>query len=320
MAATQYDRLGFPIPAEFDPHPDDRATPRPGRPAPPPSRRRPRSAKRLLLAAVAGLVIAPLILAPAVMPIVREVVVEWSLQRAIAHEGRGNLGWAVRDVSRALDWLDPADRGRDSRSRLLCWRAMLQIEDHRPHRGLSDADQAAITAPAAVQPQRVRALALSVLGDFDQALRAADLAVGLAGEGDPDALNHRAYMRALANRDLEHALADINRALEGSGGESPEFLDTRGYILHLLGRQQEALDDLNLAVGATQDERRRLLLLAPHVDADEFAYRLRTMDHGLAVMLHHRGLACQALGLAAQADQDFATAKNKGFDPSAGVW
>ncbi len=320
MAATQYDRLGFPIPAEFEPAADEPRTGRLRRSPVPPTGRRPASAKRRLLAAVAGLVIAPLVAFPAVLPVVREIVVEWSLQRAIAHEGRGNLGWAVKDVSRALHWLDPAENARDYRSRLLCWRAMLHIEDHQAQRGLSDADQAAVTAPTAVQPQRVRALALSVLGDFDQSLRAAEMAVGLAGDGDPDALNHLAYMRALANRDLKNALADINRALEGSGGESPEFLDTRGYVLHLLGRQQEALDDLNVAVGATQDERRRLLLLAPHVDQDEFAYRLRTMDHGLAVMLHHRGLACQALGLVAQAEQDFATAKNKGFDPSAGVW
>ncbi len=320
MAATQYDRLGFPIPAEFDPLPVEPTFNRAAASRGSRNGQRPSSPKRMLLAAVAGLVIAPLVLFPAVMPAVREAVVEWSLRRAIAHEGRGYLGWAVKDVSRAIDWIDPSDAGREQRSRLLCWRAMLQIEDHRARQGLSDADRAAGTAPTAVQPQRVRALALSVLGDFDGALEAAQMAVGLAGEGDPEALNHRAYMRALANRDLEAALDDINRALEGSGEGSPEFLDTRGYVLHLLGRQQEALDDLNIAVGAAQDDRRRLLLLAGHVDEDEFAYRLRATDHGLAVMLHHRGLACQALGLAAQAEQDFATAKNKGFDPSAGVW
>jgi tetratricopeptide (TPR) repeat protein len=318
VAATHYDRLGFPIPAEFDPPNDPDGL---GRPQPPRHRGgRTQPGKRFFLFIVAGLVVVPLLIMPAVVPAVRDGVIEWSLQRAIAHEGRGNLGWAVKDVSRALDWLGDSAADPSRRSQLLCWRAMLRIEDHDSKQGLSDADLAAITSPTAVQPQRVRALALCVLGDFDQALQAAQMSVGLAGDGDPDALNHRAYIRALAGRDLEAALVDINRALAGSGAESAEFLDTRGYILHLLGRQQEAIDDLNAAVAATQEDRRQLLILAGHLRDEEFAYRLRAVDHGLAVMLQHRGLACQALGLEAQARQDFAIAKNKGFDPSRGVW
>ena len=316
----QYDRLGFPIPAEFDPPSPEDDLGRPLRPRSSRGRGGAGTGKRLFLAAVAGLVIVPLLILPAVLPMVREAVVEWSLERAIAHEGGGNPGWAVEDVSRAIDWLGDSQADPTRLSRLLCWRAMLRIEDQDARQGLTDADLAATTAPTAVQPQRVRALALSVLGDFDQALQAAQTAVGLAGDGDPEALNHRAYIRALAKRELEAALDDINRALMGSGETSPEFLDTRGYVLHLLGRQQEALDDLNAAVSAAQDDRRRLMLLAGHVHDDEFAYRLRATDHGLAVMLHHRALACQALGLAAQAQQDFANAKLKGFDPTRGVW
>jgi hypothetical protein len=36
-------------------------------------------------------------------------------------------------------------------------------------------------------------------------------------------------------------------------------------------------------------------------------------------MLHHRGLACRALGLEGQAEQDLAAAEKKGFDPSRGI-
>jgi tetratricopeptide (TPR) repeat protein len=158
-----------------------------------------------------------------------------------------------------------------------------------------------------------------VLGQADAALAAAQEAVDLAGPDDPDALNHRAYFRALVGRDLDAALTDIDRALAGGGGPSPEFLDTRGFILHLLGRQQEAIDDLNVAIDSAQDERRRLLMLAGHVEPDELAYRLRSADHSLAVMHHHRGLACRALGLTGQAEQDFAIAEKKGFDPSRGI-
>jgi tetratricopeptide (TPR) repeat protein len=272
------------------------------------------------MALLLGLVV-PAVVGPAVMPAVREGVMQWSLERAIHREGRGAIGGAITDVSRAIRWggkaID-ADPGR--KSRLLCWRAMLEIENRDLDGAITDADLAASIAPTLVQPHRIRALAAVIGGDADAALAAAQLAVDLSGPTDPEALNHRAYIRALVGRDLEAALDDIEAALEGSGETSPEFLDTRGFVLHLLDRQQEAIDDLNLAIDGAQAERRRLLLLSGHVDSGELAYRLRAADHGLAVMHHHRGLACQALGLRGQAEQDLAIAEKKGFDPTRGVF
>ena len=46
-------------------------------------------------------------------------------------------------------------------------------------------------------PARVRALASVVAGEPEAAVEAAELAVRLSGPGDPEALNHRAYIRAL---------------------------------------------------------------------------------------------------------------------------
>jgi hypothetical protein len=40
----------------------------------------------------------------------------------------------------------------------------------------------------------------------------------------------------------------------------------------------------------------------------------------MAVMLHHRALACRAIGLEEQAKQDFELADRKGFDPSRGIF
>jgi tetratricopeptide (TPR) repeat protein len=319
----RYDKLGFPIPPDFDPpgRVEEPSGPASSRTASPPRRPRAGRGKRLfLLALLLGLVV-PAVVGPAVMPAVREGVVQWSLERAMHREGRGALGGAIADVSRAIRWGGSplqADPGRTSR--LLCWRAMLKIENRDLDGATADADTAASIAPTAVQPQRIRALAAVIRGDAEDALAAAQLAVDLSGPTDPEALNHRAYIRALVGRDLEAALTDIEAALEGSGGTSPEFLDTRGYVLHLLGRQQEAIDDLNLAIDEAQAERRRLLLLSGHVDSGELAYRLRAADHGLAVMHHHRGLACKALGLRGQAEQDFAIAEKKGFDPARGIF
>lgn len=51
--------------------------------------------------------------------------------------------------------------------------------------------------------------------------------------------NQMAYMRALAGKDLEQALVEIDMAIKTAENES--FLDTKGWVLHRLGRNEEAL-------------------------------------------------------------------------------
>jgi hypothetical protein len=48
-----------------------------------------------------------------------------------------------------------------------------------------------------------------------------------------------AYMRALAGKDLEQALIEIDTAIKTAENES--FLDTKGWVLHRMGRNEEAL-------------------------------------------------------------------------------
>jgi tetratricopeptide (TPR) repeat protein len=315
----KYDRLGFPIPPDFD-RPTDDETGLPLRPEPRGGGRAGPGKRLFLVALILGLVV-PAIVAPAVMPAVRLAVMDWSLERAILREGRGAVAAAIDDMTRAIDWGGPVLEAEPAeKCRLLCWRAMLAIQNGDPAAALADAAVAASIAPTDKQPQRVTALAHAIQGDAEATLAAAEMVIELSGAGDPEALNHRAYMRALVGRDLPAALADIETALEGSGEGSPEFLDTRGFVLHLLGRQQDALADLNAAIERAQEDRRRLLLLSGHLTDGELAYRLRVADHGLAVMHHHRGLACKALGLRGQAEQDLAIAVRKGFDPSRGVF
>jgi tetratricopeptide (TPR) repeat protein len=309
-----YDHLGFPIPPEFTPPADEpdagvRSRSRSGRPAAGPTKR--------LVVAVALLGIVASFVAPAVMPLMREAVVMWSLERAVGREARGQVSAAVAEVGRAVEWC-PDDAVL--RCRLLCWRAMLRIENRDPQAALADAAAALAAAPSSTQPHRVQALAHVMLDDPDEAVAAAEAAVVAAGNGNPEALNHRAYIRALVGRDLPAALADIDTALRVSDGAAPELLDTRGFILHLLGRHREAVDQLNLAITAAVTQQRRLATLLGQTDSDEVVSRLRSLDHGLAVMHQHRGLACRAAGLEAQARQDFEIAAQKGFDPSRGIF
>jgi hypothetical protein len=327
----RYDRHGFPIPAEFEGPAQHAAEPAVfGRAAAGPSgRQRPGAGKRwLLLIAILGGVV-PAIVVPQVLPLVRELVVQWSLERAAEREANSDIPGAVSDLSRAIHWQgDEVD--------LLCMRAMLRLENRDARGCLEDAVRASGIAPTAVQPWRVRALVNVVLEDVGAALEAADMVVQLSAAGDPDALNHRAYIRGLVGRDLTGALADIDRALGISdrgapdeededaglapGESSPEMLDTRGFLLHLLGRHREAVDQLNLAITGMQQNRRKLGLLAGRVDPVHLACRLRTLEHGLAVMLEHRAQACEAIGLDEQARQDFELAKKKGFDPTRGIF
>ena len=307
----RYDRLGFPIPPEFEPLPDAAVGRGPAR------RAASGRGKRLLLGGLLVGVILPVLLAPLALPVAREIVVDWSIARAVSHEGRGHSGAAIADVDRAVRWA-----GDDSRhaAALLCWLASLRINAGDPQGALADADRAAALAPTSTEPLQVRALAHVMLANPDAALADAAAVVDLAGPANPAALNHRAYMRALVGRDLPEALVDIEAALAGGGEASPELLDTRGFILHLLGRHAESMDQMNLAIAGAERRRRELDSLAGRADPDALALRRRTMEQSLAVMHHHRGLACRAAGLERQAEQDLAIAAQKGFDPARGVF
>lgn len=325
----RYDRDGFPIPAEFDrPRDDDGAFAPPSRrgvdrgvPTPrsggtPPTAARgggPLRRKRMSILFLAGVVLLPAIVIPAVIPVVRDAVVEWSLQEAAGHEARGDVVGALGAVDRAVAW-----HGEDAG--LFIRRGHLRLQNRDPGGAIGDADRAVALAPVAPQARRLRALVCTVLERPDEALAEAEAVVGMTVPGDPESLNLRAYTRALLKRDLPEALADIERALERGPEESPEHLDTRGYILHLLGRHHEAIDDLNRAIDGMQTVRDRLEAARGRVDPTELDLRLRGVDQGLAVMHQHRGEACAAAGFAGQARQDFDVALRKGFDPSRGVF
>ena len=308
----RFDRDGFPIPSEFERPNDDldgfgppprrepagggrsSAAPQAGGrkvssggegpprfgtltdPAPrqfraeePPLRR-----KRFSLLVLVALVLLPAVVIPELLPFVRDVVVEWSLQEAAGREAQGDVVGALGAVERAVAW------------------------------HAEDADL----------------LVHTVLERPDEALADAEAVVGMSVPGDPESLNLRAYTRAQLKRDLPEALADIELAIEKGAGELPEHLDTRGYILHLLGRHHEAIDDLNRAIDGMQALRGRLELSRGRADPIEIDLRLRVADQGLAVMHHHRGEACAAAGFEGQARQDLDLAARLGFDPTRGVF
>ena len=91
----------------------------------------------------------------------------------------------------------------------------------------------------------MRALAYSLKGRYDTAIRDYDVAIGMK----PDfavALNNRAWAYFRWGKGAM-GLADVERSLELSP-TSPNTLDTRAHIYQTLGRLREALSDYDQAM------------------------------------------------------------------------
>ena len=138
----RYDRDGFPIPPVFDGEPLRRSAGEPPLPAAPVRGRR--ASKRIVLVGAAAALLGAIVL-PEAMPLVRQAMVGWALERAAACEARNDIGGAVAALGRALRW-----HGADAE--LLCLRAMLRLEDRDTAGAVDDASAAAAAAPLSPQP------------------------------------------------------------------------------------------------------------------------------------------------------------------------
>jgi tetratricopeptide (TPR) repeat protein len=159
------------------------------------------------------------------------------------------------------------------------------------------------------------------LARHPEAIRDATQALTLSRGGDPDPWNERAYVRAIAGLELEEGLDDVQQAIDLYGAPNAAYLDTRGYLYHLLGRQEEALTDLNEAIALAERE-------DPWGAAHERRPRegrggerdRRRHDENLSVLYHHRGLVLAALGRDEEAQADLTRAESLGYNPAGGVY
>lgn len=86
-------------------------------------------------------------------------------------------------------------------------------------------------------------------GDFDRALEALEIASPMdraqavkkfkSGGQEATVLNLRAYLRSLANQELDQALLDIDAALSLEPNE-PSLMDTKAWVLYRQGKFEEA--------------------------------------------------------------------------------
>lgn len=247
-------------------------------------------------------------------------IAAWSAERAVEKHLDGDLSGAIGEMDRALALVPDEERYVEYRGRL-------KLESHRVREALEDFDLLVRLSPMYAHGYTRRSVAYQRLERHADALRDLDRALELSTDTDPEPLNNRAYARAIANVDLAEGLADVERALEWTADDDSArsaYLDTRGYLLHLLGRHDEALADLETAIGLLEAEREKFVAgrseRRRRLDPRIIALQTRAYDESLAVMLHHRGLVLGKLGQQDRSRADLERAEQLGFDPAKGVY
>lgn len=87
----------------------------------------------------------------------------------------------------------------------------------------------------------------------DQKRAFADYAKALKHDANnASVLNNWAYFLSLTGKNLDHALTMAEKANEIEP-QNPTYLDTQAWVLHLLGRSQQAKDIMLLALGLDRD-------------------------------------------------------------------
>lgn len=251
---------------------------------------------------------------------------------------------AIESANRGLGW-------SPEYTELIGLRAMAHLENKQFEECLKDYDlmlelaakDEAITE-ADLRPKSAKANVLQRLNRFPESIAVWDELVEyrknefrLRDDNESRynyamALNNRAYTEAQAwtlekdSVDIKQSLADIQLAMEvGERMDDPVMLDTLGYLMLLNGDLEDAMYQLEMAVGLTKQEneairRRYIAQMQKVVDQRPFQLALERLDQQYSVILHHRGEAHAALGNQEQAGEDIEKAIELGFDPDEGIW
>lgn len=145
------------------------------------------------------------------------------------------------------------------------------------------------------------------------------------------ALNNKAYIQAQAhvdgieNIDIEAALADVNKAIELRGLQEPFMIDTQGYLKLLNGDAEGAHYLLDNAVRLTEEtsskvEAQLKRQMRNATDQRPYEDALRGLNEQLAVIVHHRGEALNALGEEEKGQADIDRAVKLGYSREDGIW
>jgi tetratricopeptide (TPR) repeat protein len=286
------------------------------------------------MAVAIGLVAIPLL--ATMLP--REVS-KWYLAAAAEAALDGRTSDALRNADRALEWSPDAPFVLEHRARLRLRLGDLpgSLEDCNQLILLAAEDE--IVDDNDIRPREARTFVFQRLGRHDEAIEDWNFVVDYyrprpneSAKAPTDreryayVLNNRAYARALANKDIEQGLHDIQQSFEARGREDdPVLLDTQGYLYYLNGQYREAKEVMDAAVTfevIRNTEWRRQLVQQMALKADQRLDQeaLRALNEQLSVLYHHRGLVYQKLNQPEKARADLDQARRLGYDPGKGVW
>ena len=168
---------------------------------------------------------------------------DYFYQRGAAYLGSGQADLAMADFDHALQ-LRPDDLPT------LLARAELHTERHETPAAIADL-QAADHAAAREAHARLHLGELFLRnGQFSQAIAQYSLWIEVHKRGDAQmarALNLRCWTRALADQELDQALADCNAALK-QGPDSSALLNSRGLVRLRRGEYDKAIADYDRAL------------------------------------------------------------------------
>ena len=192
---------------------------------------------RMILAAAIGLPVGPVIadyFGPA-------TTARWMLAKAANEFDQGNVVEAQKlledaykkspDIAADRNFLKQLDRVEANNESSAVSSFYVDLGEQR----IGRIENPAIRAEAALAISSL----LSNRKKFDDAARILNLNLPPFEERTAVQNNQMAYMRALAGKDLEQALVEIDMAIKTAENES--YLDTKGWVLHRMGRNEEAL-------------------------------------------------------------------------------
>ena len=236
---------------------------------------------------------------------------------------------ALANADRAIRW-DSYNvwlfLGDSSSAGLYRRRAELKLQIKDLIGSLADCNRAVELASRDTWGYQLRSRVFQRMRCHVEAIQDCTMVVELTKEKSFNALNGRAYARALANMEIKEGLADIQMAFKLLKHQNDNaMLDTRGYLHYLDGNLSAALRDMERAVSLakkqTDAERARLkFAMRYQVDQRELKQASLVWDHHMAVLYHHRGLVYQKLGNVNDAFTDLRRAKELGYNPDEGVW
>jgi tetratricopeptide (TPR) repeat protein len=290
---------------------------------------------RVGILAAGAVVFLALALWPVARGVSRMVMAGWWHGQAETHALAGNFKQAVADMDQAIT-------NAPNNLNFYAERARFRLEAGDFAGSLADYEHIIKANPSYAEAYAYRSRVAQRQGRYTDAVADLTKALELSTASEPEPWNNRAYGRALAKVELPEALTDAERALKLLKLHKPKvpdsaknaellradydrteasYLDTRGFVQHLLGNQDQALADLNRALDLHKNCRKVFVAAAEkaEVPAPQLVLLRKEFDRVDAVMLHHRGLVQQALGHEKEADADLQWAEELGYNPAAGV-